>query len=545
MPITVTPAGSITLVKEKLESDYKNTYTFSSLSAQTSYFDGLSSKILAGNDYTYVKKDNKIRVSNPIDTIINYNYLYYNNGGFTNKRYYCFITRMEYVNENCTDVYIQTDAFQTWYFDLQWNRCFVEREHVNNDTIGDHTVPENLETGEYIINNAGKVTSKLQTCYICMAVTWIPDNTPDLDNVNRMYNSLYSGTTLILFRNASDCSNFIKCYDKMGHGDAITNLYMLPISATGIDPEAGSNVWKTYTYDNISTEFCLCPYSTGVMMLEQNLTYNINTTINGYTPKNGKLFTYPYNYLSISNNNGTQVDFKYEEFINAQPIFDIGCCVTAGAQNMMIPKNYKLNSGTVGYDVFYTYAINGGKYPTCSWNSDAYINWLTQNSVNIASSLAGDIGSIALGGAMLSSGMSFSGTGSLIGGVTGISSTLGTIYQHAHQSPTLKGQTSSGDYTYSWGNSTFTYYRMSIKYEYAKIIDDYFSMFGYKVNSVKIPNITGRNYWNFIKTIDCNVDGDIPQEDLETIRKACNSGITFWHSPSNIYNYSLTNSIVS
>ena len=49
---------------------------------------------------------------------------------------------------------------------------------------------------------------------------------------------------------------------------------------------------------------------------------------------------------------------------------------------------------------------------------------------------------------------------------------------------------------------------------------------------------------NFIKTIDCNADGDIPQEDLDTIRKACNTGITFWHTPANIYNYSLSNSIV-
>ena len=46
-----------------------------------------------------------------------------------------------------------------------------------------------------------------------------------------------------------------------------------------------------------------------------------------------------------------------------------------------------------------------GKLPMCSWNTDVYTNWLTQNSVNIATSIAGDLGSIAIGGAMLSSGM--------------------------------------------------------------------------------------------------------------------------------------------
>ena len=64
------------------------------------------------------------------------------------------------------------------------------------------------------------------------------------------------------------------------------------------------------------------------------------------------------------------------------------------------------------------------------------------------------------------------------------------------------------------------------------------------LNRIKVPNITGRSQWNFIKTIGCNADGDIPQEDLETIRTACDHGITFWHNPANIYNYSLTNSIV-
>ena len=90
----------------------------------------------------------------------------------------------------------------------------------------------------------------------------------------------------------------------------------------------------------------------------------------------------------------------------------------------------------------------------------------------------------------------------------------------------------------------FYFLGMSIKEEYARIIDDYFSMFGYKVDTVKVPNITGRAEWNFIKTVDCNADGNIPQEDLETIKKACNTGITFWHNPDHMYNYSLSNTIV-
>lgn len=76
----------------------------------------------------------------------------YKNEAYTNKWFYAYIINMEYVNDNMTLITIQTDVFQTWQFDIVYKRMFVEREHVNNDTIGLHTVPEGLEHGEYIIN---------------------------------------------------------------------------------------------------------------------------------------------------------------------------------------------------------------------------------------------------------------------------------------------------------------------------------------------------------------------------------------------------------
>ena len=85
---------------------------------------------------------------------------------------------------------------------------------------------------------------------------------------------------------------------------------------------------------------------------------------------------------------------------------------------------------------------------------------------------------------------------------------------------------------------------MSIKSEYARQIDNYFTMFGYQINLVKLPNITGRTNWNYVKTINCNFDGDIPQRDLLIIRGMFNSGITLWHNPSVMYDYTQSNSIV-
>ena len=85
---------------------------------------------------------------------------------------------------------------------------------------------------------------------------------------------------------------------------------------------------------------------------------------------------------------------------------------------------------------------------------------------------------------------------------------------------------------------------MSIKAEYAKIIDKYFSMYGYKVNDLKLPNISGRSNWNYVKTIGCNILGDIPQEDMEKIKSIFNNGVTFWHNPNTFLDYSQSNNIV-
>ena len=79
--------------------------------------------------------------------------------------------------------------------------------------------------------------------------------------------------------------------------------------------------------------------------------------------------------------------------------------------------------------------------------------------------------------------------------------------------------------------------------EYARIIDDYMTQFGYKVNSLKVPNITGRPNWNYVKTQGCNITGDIPQSDVEEIKALFNRGITIWHNPNTFLDYSQNNQL--
>ena len=85
---------------------------------------------------------------------------------------------------------------------------------------------------------------------------------------------------------------------------------------------------------------------------------------------------------------------------------------------------------------------------------------------------------------------------------------------------------------------------MCIKAEYARRVDDFLSVFGYKTMLKKVPNITGRQNWNYVKTVGCNIIGDVPQSDMQEIKGMFDRGTTIWHNASTFMDYSQTNNII-
>lgn len=147
---------------------------------------------------------------------------------------------------------------------------------------------------------------------------------------------------------------------------------------------------------------------------------------------------------------------------------------------------------------------------------------------------------IATGG-----GAALASAGAVVSGGMGIAQTLGQVYEHSLTPNSARGNVNAGDINVCSSKNGFFFYQMCIKQEYAKIIDGFFSAYGYKVNTYKTPNITGRTNWNYVKTIDCNITGNVPQTDLQEIKDMFNNGVTFWHNPTTFLDYSQTNAIVS
>ena len=523
--MTITPQGQLYLCKTKLENDYKNQLTFSSATAQLNYFNSTVQHTF--DNYTYIKKDNVVQVGKNIDEIIDCNYLFYKNTGFTNKWYFCFITNMEYVNENCTRITFETDCYQTWLFQIEYKESFIEREHVNDDSVGLHTVPENLETGDYI-------SCKLQPTFYsipetCFVVATTEQITTGYTTVNQLLPTgvYYYGLTTL-----NGVKNVIKMLDDNGKGDSVNSVFVTLkdffnswITMDGVDGQISSSVRFDYSNEVEVTK--------------------VNYLGNDYVPKNNKLFTFPYSFLQVSNHSGQIINYNWENFnlldiANDGKIkFMIKGTITPGGSMKAFPLNY--NNILNNYDD----NIVIGKLPVGAYNNDVYTNWLTQNGVNIGLNVLSAGMQIGSGiGMMATGGGALAGAGNVSSGALSIANTLGSIYQHALLPDSVSGNVNCGDVNFTLGLTNLEFKRMSIKNEYAKIIDDYFSMFGYKVNRVKIPNITGRTNWNYVKTIDCNFDGDIPQTDLNIIRTMFNNGVTLWHNPNTMNNYSNSNNIV-
>lgn len=95
---------------------------------------------------------------------------------------------------------------------------------------------------------------------------------------------------------------------------------------------------------------------------------------------------------------------------------------------------------------------------------------------------------------------------------------------------------------FSYGNNYRGVYVVckTIRNEYAEQLTNYFKMFGYKVNKLEIPNTKSRKSYNYIKTVDANIVGNIPNNYLNTLKGIFDHGLTIWHT-DDIGNYNLNN----
>ena len=492
------------------------------------------------SDYSFVRvqERNRINTDFTYSECLQANYIAIENPDFSNKWFFCFIDKIEYNSDNATIINFTVDAWSTWFDNWNPRSCLVLREHVNDDTIGLHTFPEGLETGEFT-NHDDKVKFGIGSCHAVVCTSEDPFRQTGNYPYNEV-NSIPSGLHYFVVGDLGTSVNFIGWLTDWASSKSdlslIQSIFMVPDSMTGYDPTPSSNYWSWAMTDGGLQN---APYhklpirTTGAFNLGDTTIPKPYDNIDGYVPKNNKLFVAPYNFMIVDNHGGTCEEFHYEDFTSANCVFTTKGDITPGCSIRTIPRNYK------HIDYNYAEGINALKLPIGSWQGDVYTNWLTQNSVNLGVSLVPSaINSLV--------GVASGNYASAISSGLGIASTLGTIYEHSRMPNQVYGNQNSGDVTFSDGESTFTAYKRTIKSEYVRMIDNYFQKYGYLVNVLKVPNITGRQNWNYIQiSSDDEIgNGSVPTSYMEEINNACRRGLTIWHNHENIGNYSLDNPIV-
>lgn len=548
----------ILLTGVPLDESYDHTIKFTSAQAQQTYF--MSKQLMRFDQHTYQRKERgTIRVNALADNLYHVNYLMFQNTAFGNKWFYAFVRSVNYINDQTTEIVYAIDTYQTWLFEMEVGQCFVEREHIVNDEIGASLTDEGLEVGDLEIFDTLDITgfgnSILDNFYGIVATTEYSIALSNFGASNEIsgdsgYNVITGGCYYFKFQldDMYLLKDYVRVLSEMDQLDAIVNAFLLP--KVVVDSYA-----QTPPKPNPDTPYPM---------------YMPDVDVLGHQPKNKKLFQYPYYFLEASDNCGNSKIYKYELFdtrrispTNDKIAFKLSCSISPTAELILLPEyygssfDYNIDSVDSGFDN----AMVSSSVPRIPYSSDSYAVWLAQNSTwmnghrvegseyispaDVTRTVAG-MGAGATGGLLAgaSVGMPIAG---LVAGVSApIVSQISNVQNKmsAKEKAKLlpdKYNAGTGAVNLQYNKVGFTIYAKRVRDAMAQKIDNFFELYGYKTNELKVPNMDSRPHWNYVKTAWANISGNIPADDIVKLKEIFNNGITFWKNPSEVGNYTLNN----
>lgn len=488
-----------------LDNRYINTITWDNIDNQVAYYK--SKAIINYPESSYQRIERYTDIKATAESLVNANYIIFQNANYGNKWYFAFITSVEYVAEQMSRVRFEVDAWQTYYFDVSIKPSFVRREHTNNDTIGANTVPEGLELGPYVTTSSQSTNFDGMDIY-CFATEQIEVGAPWSKPGN--WGGLPISTYFIKIPSIADIAVLLESAATAGKADAIVSIFCVP-----------SNVIWSAAYNL---------FETGITMPSANL---------NYSPKNNKLYTYPY-CVGVLEGPGSSIDYRYELMGDDRTVR--GACGFGPNPTAYLGIAYDGHS--VFADPSYVIQISG--WPILPYVTNYYQNWVARQGPSLIAGVATSALSagVSVGGAIASGGVT---AGQAIAAsanlLTTVTNSLMQVYQSAITPDSIHGNVAATNALIGSGAFKIIAKCKAIRPEYAKIIDDYFTKYGYKTNQLKIPNITGRRSYNFVQTVGATVAASIPNTYLDTIINTLDSGITFWHT-TDVGNYNLPNEVI-
>ena len=597
----IAPQGQIRLFSNvPIDDTYENTIYFENVSAQTSFFLGLT-PVHQMLNCTRVR-NGVIKVNVVADKILGCNYMMFQNTGFINpnKWFYAFINEVIYGNNGMSYISYTIDEIQTWVIsgDVTLQECLIDRQHSVTDNIGDNIVGENVGASELKCHHLDEkdLTSGKMVVLNSSAEYYQSEDPDEPSRWGATKSSVTDGianSSLTFAYTYTDnqttigaINNLIDNLVKENQSESIIGGFVLPyelfkdFNATRYRASGEGIVEDSDGHQN-------------VLDIELS-SANAFSSIDGYIPKNNKLFTAPFNWIYAVSTDGQIVPLRPEYMNNKNQIkFKNYHCIVGVPEARLVLQNYR--GLTEDSECYLSYT----NFPQFSYAVDGYKAWLasggektlelstsqvqrreelaqSQTKFNFGMQSVKNYAQIAKGGVQLSNGL-FSddratssrgiqhGAGNIVEGAYNQVENIGdTYYSLENSKMTIQFANENADLQRSIAKtlpsaihgmcsntSLLGANNVKIKCEQrclnsdiAKTVDDYFTMYGYAQNIVAIPNLHARPKFTFIRTIGCQVKGGAPSDALAKIRKIFDSGIRFWVNASEVGDYTVNNAPV-
>lgn len=566
---------------------------------------------------------NTFRVQAYYEDLLRYNYMVFTNpkseGVMQSREFYAFVDQINYINESTSEIVFTIDYLMTYMFDFKVQPSFVEREHSETDYMFEHHVEEGLDTGEYEVSQS-KTILDLSDCYIGFACNidfynlpmFVPYGQPgsadypaevmaiykdtdnrwklkygqnksvgdgtwtiywvDFDSKLFQYNygekidGIFQGYTLYYFDTLDQkyVAALLAALSYQGVGESVKMIFPLPKAAASIKDR------KALVY----TESGGGSAGTNLYIAASSSLENVNASIDytsmyGNNQKNNKVFCSPFTKLAIYNNEGGYVELKPEFMNNPQsahpPTYTYSFVRNA------------VNNGDTTAEVKPAYYKGGSKqhslllsgFPLGSWGYSVFDNWYAQNRNSLnwqyagaAVGLAASAGiAAATFGASAAAIPIITAAGNLAGGVVSVGKLIGSVEDKKVMPDSVQGQIGNASLNLKTAEKKIELVAYKMQDDYLRIVDDYFTMYGYASHEVKVPNIfasKGRPYFNYIKTQNVtlvpvknagNNTKYLSSEAINTISAILDNGITFWNcsrltgtNPIEVGDYTVDNS---
>lgn len=521
-----------------IDNSYRHTIWFDSEDAQRSYF--MSKQKYYYNELSYIRIfDGVIRVPNTPARMVNCNYIMFRNT--SNLWYYAFLKEINYVSDGATELVYELDVIQTWMFVLSPNSntefvrgwrmqpCYIERQHVMDDKKWTNLCNEPFPLGEtkYTKQDETAVTGKSWKRWYIVQSQVGTDNPSGSKPVGCTVanGNVYVGY-LHVTKTKNETIELIENLQKAMDGNVI--------SVQCIPEVLGANLTLTSTAGGkiIANE----DFKTFAMG-EVTMTHS---TIDGYTPRNNKCFNYPFYSFYVSNQKGVSAlyDFAYmSESARTAWDFTIYGDVGVGSPIILHPQSYKGLGSAHDYDLIL------GTMPQMQFAS-YYDNAFYQEEMNarvqgtlrtVQSAVSGLVGSGgnpvgAIGGALYSE-----FTNSL---------SLDALEARQDNTPAnVHNLSGTNTISFNIGSVKPVFAIRHMKRYMIERLDDFLDVYGYQVNQIGKPNLSGRKAWNYVKTVGCAIKGSVPATVASKICAIHDSGVTYWKNGDNVGDYSLDNTL--